>query len=107
MPKRTRFTLCFAPETVEHLDRIETKYHSALQRSIAEQLTWTPATETRNRKPLDQPAPLAATWELRCGPQNRFRVLYDVDLASHEVYVLAIGVKRGSRLVIGTEEFES
>src|SRR5882672_11100177 len=98
MAKRTKFTLSFAPQAIEHLDLVESKYHGLLRRTIKEQLTHTPTEETRNRKPLDQPAPFEATWELRCGPENRFRVFYDVDAASHAVLVLAVGVKERSRL---------
>jgi mRNA-degrading endonuclease RelE of RelBE toxin-antitoxin system len=88
MAKRPEFTLSFAPQTIEHLDAIASKYHGLLRRTIKEQLTHTPTEETRNRKPLDQPAPFAASWELRCGPDNRFRVFYEVDSASHVVLVL-------------------
>src|SRR5437899_11250155 len=107
MEKQPKFTLSFAPEAIEHLDRIESKYHALLQRIIKEQLTHTPTEETRNRKPMDQPAPFEASWELRCGPDNRFRVFYDVDAASQAVWVLAVGVKDRSRLLIGGEEYES
>src|SRR6266576_486898 len=99
MAKRPQFTLSFAPQAIEHLDLIESKYHGLLRRTINEQLTSTPAEETRNRKPLDQPAPFEASWELRCGPDNRFRVFYDVDAKSHEIRVLAIGVKDRHRLL--------
>lgn len=107
MAKRNRYTLIFAPQTVEHLDLIEPKHHRQLQRTIHEQLSFVPTDETRNRKPLDQPAPFEATWELRCGPNNRFRVFYDVNLESQEVFVLAIGVKVRNRLWIGGDEYES
>jgi hypothetical protein len=106
MAKSSPFTLLFAPEVIEHLDSIESKHHGLLRRAIREQLTFTPTAETRNRKPMEQPAPYAATWELRCGPDNRFRVFYDVDLALNEVHVLAIGVKDHNRLFIGGEECE-
>ena len=106
MAKRLKFTLTFAPEAIEHLDLIESKYHGLLRRTIHEQLTHAPAKETRNRKPLDQPAPFRASWELRCGPRNHFRVFYDVDSASQEVQVLAIGLKDRNRLSIGGEEYE-
>src|SRR5271157_4708484 len=106
MAKQPKFALSFAPEAIEHLDLIEPKYHGLLRKAIKEQLTYTPAEETRNRKPLDQPAPFEASWELRCGPDNRFRVFYDVDSASQEVWVLAIGVKDRSRLLIGGEEHD-
>src|SRR5215207_255093 len=98
MARRIKFTLSFAPEAIEHLDRISSKYHGLLRRTFNEQLTHTPTRETRNRKPLDQPAPFGATWELRCGPGNRFRVFYQVDSAAHEVQVLAVGVKDRNRL---------
>jgi mRNA-degrading endonuclease RelE of RelBE toxin-antitoxin system len=107
MAKRPKFTLTFAPQAIEHLDRIESECHGLLQRTIKEQLTDTPTDETRNRKPLEPPAPLDASWELRCGPQNRFRVLYDVDSASLAVWILAVGIKDRNRLLIGGEEYES
>ncbi len=107
MAKRSKFTLSFAPQAIEHLDLIESKYHGLLRRVIHEQLTHTPTEETRNRKPLDQPAPFAASWELRCGPDNRFRVFYEVDSASQAAWVLAVGVKDRSRLLFGAEEYES
>jgi mRNA-degrading endonuclease RelE of RelBE toxin-antitoxin system len=105
MARRPKFALIFAPEAIDHLDTIERKYHRLLRQAIDQQLTYTPAEETRNRKPLGQPAPFAATWELRCGPDNRFRVLYDVDLEARTVLVLAIGVKDRNRLLIGGEEY--
>src|SRR5438067_11046069 len=107
MAKRPEFELSLAPEAIEHIDLIERKYLGFLRRTIKEQLTHTPNEETRNRKPLDQPAPFDASWELRCGPDNRFRVFYDVDSASQEVRVLAFGVKDRNRLLIGGEEYES
>ena len=107
MAKRAAYTLSFAPESIEHLDWIESKYHGLLRRTIREQLRHTPTEETRNRKPLDQPAPFDASWELRCGPGNRFRVFYDVETAAHQVRVLAIGVKDRNRLLIGKEEYDA
>src|SRR5438132_8025526 len=107
MAKRSKFALSFAPEAIEHLDLIESKYHGLLRRTIKEQLTYTPTEETRNRKPLEQPAPFEASWELRCGPGNRFRVFYDVDSDAQTVWVLAIGVKDRGRLIIGGEEHVS
>jgi mRNA-degrading endonuclease RelE of RelBE toxin-antitoxin system len=107
MPKRLKFTLTFASEAIEHLDRIESKYHGLLLRTIEEQLTYTPTDETRNRKILEQPAPFDASWELPCGPNNCFRVFYAVDSESHVVWVLAVGTKDRSRLLIGEEEYES
>jgi hypothetical protein len=74
--------------------------------TIEEQLSHAPATETRNRKPLEEPASFGATWELRFGPKNTFRIFYDVNHDERTVSVLAIGVKEGNRLLIGGQEFE-
>jgi mRNA-degrading endonuclease RelE of RelBE toxin-antitoxin system len=106
MSRRPKFVLLFAPEVIEHLRVIERRYHRLIQQVIDEQLSYTPGEETRNRKPLEQPAPYGATWELRCGPRNRFRVFYEVESAELRVSVLAIGVKEGNRLLIGGEEFQ-
>jgi hypothetical protein len=88
------------------LDWIELKYHRWVARTIAEQLSHTPERATRNRKPLDEPVAFGATWELRFGPKNSFRVFYDVNREKQIVSVLAIGVKEGNRLFIGGQEFE-
>jgi hypothetical protein len=53
---------------------------------------------------LRQPAPFGAEWELRFGPNNRFRVLYEIDDGAREAHILAIGIKDGNRLLIGGEE---
>ena len=79
---------------------------SLIRGEIEEQLSFEPEGETRNRKPLRQPAPFEATWELRFGPKNRFRVLYGVDHERREVQIQAIGVKKGNRLLVGGEEIE-
>lgn len=71
-----------------------------------EQLSYTPDLETRNRKPVEEPAPFAATWELRFGPGNRFRVFYDIDTREGIVWVLAVGVKERARLYFAGEEFQ-
>lgn len=107
MAKRPAYTILFAPEVIGHLDFIEVKHHGLLRRTINEQLTHTPNVETKNRKPLDKPAPFDAWWELRCGPDNRFRVFYKLDSESLTVEILAVGIKDRTRLLIGGEEYES
>jgi len=74
--------------------------------TIKEQLSHTPTTKPKKRKPLEDPASFGATWELRFGPKNSFGVFYDVNHEEKAVSVLAIGVKEGNRLFIGGEEFE-
>ena len=99
-----RFTIIYAPVTKEHLRVIDAKYYALIRDTIIQQLTFEPATETRNRKPLKRPVLFLATWEIRFGPQNLFRVYYDVDLEKMIVSILAIGRKFGNRVVIGREE---
>jgi mRNA-degrading endonuclease RelE of RelBE toxin-antitoxin system len=106
MVKRAAFALSFAPEVISHLDEIERKHHGLIRQTIQAQLSYTPTRETRNRKPTEQPTPLGATWELRFGPKNCFRVFYEVDEVEHTVWILAIGVKEGARLFIGGKEID-
>ncbi len=74
--------------------------------AIEEQLRFDPDKETRNRKPLQRPVAFEATWELRFGPENRFRVFYAVRHERQEVQILAIGTKQRNRLMIGREEIK-
>jgi hypothetical protein len=70
-------------------------------------LTFEPDIPTRNRKPLTHSAEFGEkTWEIRFGPDNRFRVFYRMDLPRREVRILAIGVKQNNQLWIGGERFE-
>ena len=101
-----RFTIAYAPITKQHLRTIEPKYFSLIRDAVNEQLSFEPTTETRNRKPLKRPVVFMATWEIRFGPQNCFRVYYDIDLNQQLVSILAIGHKRGNRVVIGGEEIQ-
>jgi mRNA-degrading endonuclease RelE of RelBE toxin-antitoxin system len=105
MSKPPKFALVFAPEVVDHIRTIERKVHRLIQITIEVQLAFTPEKETKNRKLLEQPAPYGATWELRFGPANRFRVFYEVDSQRQTVQILAIGIKENNRLFIGREEF--
>ena len=100
------FRLVYDPEIVQHLKQIERKYHSLIRRVIEQQLSYEPGIETRNRKPLLRQIEPSGVWEIRFGPSNRFRVFYEICLEDHEVHILAIGVKVGSRLFVGGEEFE-
>jgi mRNA-degrading endonuclease RelE of RelBE toxin-antitoxin system len=101
-----RFTIVYAPLTRDHLRAIEAKYYSLIRDVVKDQLALEPTIETRNRKPLQRPVVFMATWELRFGPQNRFRIYYDVDGAQQIVSILAIGHKQGNRVIIGGEEIQ-
>ncbi|HEY7154015.1 MAG TPA: hypothetical protein VH575_08680 [Gemmataceae bacterium] len=106
MARQKPYTLLFASAISEHLRAIDTKHHALIREKIGEQLRFQPGVETTNRKPLRQPAPFAATWEIRFGPDNRFRVLYDIDEEARIVRIMAIGEKQRERLFIGGEEVQ-
>ena len=55
-----------------------------------------PDIPARNRKPLLRGAAIGATWELRCGPGNSFRIFYDVHRDQHLVVILALARKVGN-----------
>ncbi len=106
MAKKLPFALVYADEVKQHLRLIERKHHSLIQSEVEAQLLYEPDAETRNRKPLQRPIAFGAEWELRLGPENRFRVFYQIDAENREVRVLAIGVKDRNRIFIGGEEVE-
>jgi mRNA-degrading endonuclease RelE of RelBE toxin-antitoxin system len=106
VPRRPKFELIFAPDTIEHMKAIDTEHHPVIRQTIDEQLRYAPDKQTRNRKPLEAPSPFAATWELRFGSNNRFRVFYEIDEKQKSVNILAIGSKDRNRLLIGGEEFK-
>jgi mRNA-degrading endonuclease RelE of RelBE toxin-antitoxin system len=106
MARLQPFTLAFAKAVTKHLRSIDAKYHALIRTVIEDRLRHTPSIEDTNRKPLRQPALFGATWEIRFGPENRFRVLYDVSREEHMVRILAIGEKRKERLFIGGEEVQ-
>src|SRR5687767_1600048 len=106
MAHQEPFAVVYDAETKGHLHAIPAKYHSLIRDTIDEQLQFEPETATRNRKPLQPPGAFGATWELRFGPDNRFRVLYAVNHETHEVQIQAIGVKSKNRLTVGGEEIQ-
>lgn len=101
------FQLIYDPQVIQHLRAIDRKYYSLIRRTIEEQLSYEPMLETQNRKPLQRSSPFGTAWELRFGPNNRFRVFYRIETEEGEeqVYILAIAVKVGSLLMAGGEEF--
>ena len=106
MARRLHYSLVYAPEVRAHVDAIDRRFHRQLRETIQEQLSFAPQQETRNRKPLERsPGPYGATWELRFGPENRFRVFYEVVAETRQVWILAIGIKDRARLFIAGKEF--
>ncbi|MGD0613340.1 MAG: type II toxin-antitoxin system RelE/ParE family toxin [Anaerolineales bacterium] len=106
MTRQSAFAIIYSPEVADHIDAIERKHHRLIEKTIDEQLSHRPNRQTHNRKPLEElPGPFGSTWELRFGPPNQFRVFYEIVEDERTVWVLAIGVKDGSRLFIAGEEF--
>ena len=101
-----RFEIIYPPIIKQHLKAIESKYYALIRESLETQLQFQPDVETRNRKPLKRPVVFGAKWEIRLGPDNRFRVFYRIDYDNKQVVLLAIGEKVGNRLIIGGEEVE-
>jgi len=106
VPTREPYELIYDAEVTRHLEVVERRYFSLIERTIEQQLRHEPDVETRNRKPLLKPTTGGADWELRFGPDNRFRVFYHIDRENREVHILAIGTKKGNRLFVGGKRFE-
>ena len=104
MTPDSAFEILYAPLVRQHLGAIEQKYYSVIREAIEEHLSYEPDRNTRNRKPLKRPIQNGTQWELRCGPNNRFRIFYKAVRERREVVILAIGEKQGSRLMLGGEE---
>ena len=86
----------------KHFADLNARQQAIVLNAVKVQLRHEPTKETRNRKPL-RPNPLAP-WELRVG---FLRVFYEVDaLESDLVNVLAIGIKRGNRLIVSGKEIK-
>jgi len=102
---RRGHTIEITRDALEHLRCLPRKHQGLVLRALRTHLAQDPARETRNRKLLSLPAPFGAHWELRFGPQNRFRAFYTIDGAT--VVVVAVGVKDRERLRIGHEEVQS
>jgi mRNA-degrading endonuclease RelE of RelBE toxin-antitoxin system len=106
--KQPNYSLLYAPEVHAHVKSVERSHLRLLEETIKAQLSPTPDQKKRNRKPLEEiPGPFGATWELRCGPSNRFRVFYEIVLGRREVWILAIGVKIRDKLHFAGKEFSS
>src|SRR6266567_440264 len=100
MARPQPYTLAFASAVTKQLRAIDAIYHAVIREQIGVRLRFEPGVETTNRKPLRQPAPFGATWEIRFGPNNRFRVLYDIDEEARVVQIIAVGEKQRERLLI-------
>lgn len=92
-------------DALEHVRALPKKHHQLILRVLRSDLAGDPTTETHNLKRLTLPAPFAAHFELRFGPQNCFRAFFQID--GDTVLVVAVGVKERERLRIGKLEVSS
>ena len=106
MVRRLPYRLIYDTDISRQLRSIERKNHALIRATIEEHLTYEPEVETNNRKPLERPVTFGARWELRFGPNNRFRVYYRIREPEREVFVLAVGVKEREKVRIGGEEHD-
>src|SRR2546430_1414068 len=93
------YGIIFEPDAVEHLQACSARNRATVLDQVERQLSHEPGLETRHRKRL-RPNPLAP-WELRVG---NLRVFYDIQEETSCVRIVAVGRKRGNRLVIADEE---
>jgi len=91
----------YSPDAITHLAVLTARQRATVVDAVDRQLAQEPLTETRNRKPMR--ANPVAPWELRVGV---LRVYYDVSVDQGLVSVVAVGVKRRDRVVIGRVEIK-
>jgi mRNA-degrading endonuclease RelE of RelBE toxin-antitoxin system len=96
------YRIQFTESAEKHFAQLTARQQAIVLDAVKVQLRYEPLRETRNRKPL-RPNPLAP-WELRVG---LLRVFYEVDAVESDlVNVLAIGIKRGNRLIVAGKEIQ-
>jgi mRNA-degrading endonuclease RelE of RelBE toxin-antitoxin system len=96
------YRIRFTESAEDQFAQLTARQRATLVNAIKVQLTNEPLRETRNRKQL-RPNPFAP-WELRVG---LLRIFYEVDgTESDLVNVLAVGVKKGSKLFVSGKEIQ-
>jgi mRNA-degrading endonuclease RelE of RelBE toxin-antitoxin system len=96
------YRIRFTESADNHFAQLSARQQAIVIDAVKVQLKNEPLRETRNRRQL-RPNPLAP-WELRVGFR---RVFYEVDaLESDLVNILAIGVKKGNRLIVSGKEIQ-
>src|SRR5258708_19051270 len=94
------YSIAFTPNALDDIAWFRKRERRIILVRIEGQLSQQPDIETRNRKRLRPNENVE--WELRI---ERYRVFYDVDLASNVVEVKMIGYKEGNTLFIRGKEF--
>lgn len=95
------FQIRFTPEAADDLRQFRRYDQQRIVSAIETQLAYQPDSESRNRKHL-RPNQIAE-WEPRVGV---FRVFYDIDQTGRVVSIVAVGYKRGNRLILRGEDHQ-
>ena len=96
------YRIQFTESAEEHFAQLTGRQQAIVLTAVKVQLRHEPLRETRNRKQL-RPNPFAP-WELRVGS---LRVFYEVDALQPDlINILAIGIKKGNRLLVAREEID-
>jgi len=94
------YRIQFTESAEQHFADLSARQQAIVLNAVKTQLRYEPLRETRNRKQL-RPNPFAP-WELRVG---FLRLFYEVDALELDlVNVLAIGIKKGNRLIVAGKE---
>ena len=94
------YRIQFTKSAEDHLAQLTARQQAIVLDAVRTQLRYEPLRDTRNRKQL-RPNPFAP-WELRVG---LLRIFYEVDALELDlVNVLAIGIKKGNRLIVAGKE---
>ena len=96
------YRIQFTESAEGHFAELSARQQAIVLDAVKVQLRHEPSRETRNRKPL-RANPLAP-WELRVG---FLRIFYELDTLEPDlVNVLAIGIKRGNKLIVSGKEID-
>ncbi len=95
------YAIAYAPDAEEHLKAMTARERRIVLDGVERHLALAPTAISRSRKRM-RPNPLAG-WELRLG---ELRVYYDVSEDPLAVYVIAVGRKIRSQVVVGGEVLE-
>ncbi len=99
------YAIGFSPSARNDMKALTARQRGIVLDAMKRQLLYEPDVATRQRKPMTADKPgFTAPWELRVG---ELRVYHEVREAEGEVAILAVGLKRGDRALIGGTEVES
>jgi mRNA-degrading endonuclease RelE of RelBE toxin-antitoxin system len=96
-----KFAIKYTDDALDDLPSLRKYDQVIILDQVERQLSHEALVETRNRKRLRPNR--VAEWEVRIA---HFRVFYDVQPKDQLVKVVAVGYKKGSRLILRGEEFE-